>query len=155
MRFTKSHHPGDNVRANGTSQKWTPPRMLPGPGSIPRELTKYLPSTRLQNGVPVRSRWGRGGCPGTRAQSRGAAPSAQPASSPSPQPSPLPAPPPNLIEKLPEQRVVQPTVLNTLGSRFHAKTFFLRLLAIKRSRVQRDYRGTSLIKKRRPRRTLQ
>jgi len=43
-------HPGDNIRANGASQKWTPLRMLPDSGSIPWNLTKYLPSTRLQGG---------------------------------------------------------------------------------------------------------
>ena len=42
--------PGDNIRANGISQKWTPLRMLPAPGSIARKLTKQLPSTRLQGG---------------------------------------------------------------------------------------------------------
>ena len=31
--------PGDNIRANGTSQRWTPLRMLPESGSIPRKLT--------------------------------------------------------------------------------------------------------------------
>jgi hypothetical protein len=30
-----ANHPGDNIRANGTSQKWTSLRMLPESGSIP------------------------------------------------------------------------------------------------------------------------
>ena len=29
------HHPGDNIRANGTSQKWNPLRMPPESGHIP------------------------------------------------------------------------------------------------------------------------
>jgi hypothetical protein len=28
-------HPGDNIRANGTSPKWTPHRMTPGSGGVP------------------------------------------------------------------------------------------------------------------------
>jgi len=43
-------HPAYNIRANGTSQKWTPFEMLPESGSIPRKLAEYLPSTRLQGG---------------------------------------------------------------------------------------------------------
>jgi len=42
--------PGDNIKANSTSQKWTPFGMLAESGGIPRKLTKYLPSTRLQGG---------------------------------------------------------------------------------------------------------
>ena len=42
--------PGDNIRENGPPRKWTPLKMLPESGSIPRKLTKYLPSTRLQGG---------------------------------------------------------------------------------------------------------
>ena len=30
------HHPGDNIRANGTSQKWTRPGMPPDSGGILR-----------------------------------------------------------------------------------------------------------------------
>ena len=44
-------HPGDSIRANGTTQKWTPLGMLPASGSIPRKLTQHLPSTRLQSGT--------------------------------------------------------------------------------------------------------
>ena len=40
----------DIIRANGTSQTWTPLRMLHASGRILRKLTKYLPSTRLQDG---------------------------------------------------------------------------------------------------------
>ena len=43
-------HPGDNIRANGTSRKSASLRMLPELGVIPRKLTKYLPPTRLQGG---------------------------------------------------------------------------------------------------------
>ena len=31
-----THHPGDNIRANGTSQKWTRPGMPPDSGGILR-----------------------------------------------------------------------------------------------------------------------
>ena len=44
--FFVTFHPGDNIGANGTSQKWTPLGMLPEPGSMPRKLTEYLPSAR-------------------------------------------------------------------------------------------------------------
>ena len=43
-------HPGDSIRANGTSQGWTPLRMLPGSSSVPQKLTQYVSSTRLQGG---------------------------------------------------------------------------------------------------------
>ena len=44
----------DIIRANGTSQKWTPLRKLPESSSIPRKLSKHLPSTRLQGGEELR-----------------------------------------------------------------------------------------------------
>ena len=54
--MTPVSHPGDNMRLNSSSQKWKPLRMLSESGSIPRKLSKYLPSTRLQGGVPGRFR---------------------------------------------------------------------------------------------------
>ena len=51
--------PGNNIRANGTSQRWTTLRMLPESGRISRKMNKKLPSTRLRGGAmrapPARS----------------------------------------------------------------------------------------------------
>ena len=52
-RARMEFHPGDNMRANGTSQKWTLLKMLPESGRTPRKLTKKMPARWADREVNV------------------------------------------------------------------------------------------------------